>query len=201
MEEMIKRKWVFVKQPLDFEIDDCDCGNHNVTWSEYQGYLWCFNCEKEYVPKHFGVLDGPIPLHSTDLLVSLDIINLETNEILKCKTPEWDELMFGDYYNKQKIDNKKRSIFGNTLAGIHLSQFIHEHDVRLAGSIYTEGCTIFRGIYKSKMLHKSYVYNLVYKDLINRLDIGVFEDPKTRTYMKNIVKSIFIKYLKKEKSK
>ena len=96
MNDLVKRKWVFIRSTLEYEMSDCCCGSADVTWSEYEGFLWCFNCKKDYEPEHRGIFDGPIPIGTADLIVSLDIFDLENEEIVTCNTPKWRKLILGD---------------------------------------------------------------------------------------------------------
>ena len=91
--------------------------------------------------------------------------------------------------------------YGKTQAGIHLSEFINDWDKRHAGSIYTEISSTFKSIHKSNIKCKKYLYNLIYKDALYRLDISEFNDIRTKTYMKNVIKSIFTTYICKSKEK
>lgn len=77
-----KRTSVYVMQPSHFEIPGCACGNNEPEWSEYKEHLWCAKCKKDFVPEHWGVLDGPVGVQ-TSLLIGLnfDRFNLKTNRI------------------------------------------------------------------------------------------------------------------------
>ena len=77
-----KRKHCYVHKPDVYEISGCPkCGGNNTTWSEYDGYCWCYDCQVDYVPEQGGVFDGPIGLGLMEILgISLDRINLETGE-------------------------------------------------------------------------------------------------------------------------
>lgn len=82
MTELEKRKWVYVMRPAAYEVAGCDCGNADPDWSEYKGHLWCQKCEKDFVPTHNGVFDGPIPVGVASLLgMSFDRFNLATQTV------------------------------------------------------------------------------------------------------------------------
>jgi hypothetical protein len=81
MSGLERRGWVYVMPPAAYEIAPCECGNHDTQWSEFKGHLWCGRCEKDFVPEHNGVFDGPIPLHTATLLgMCFDRIDLATGE-------------------------------------------------------------------------------------------------------------------------
>lgn len=46
----------------------CSCGNHETQWSEFVKHLWCAKCEKDFIPAHGGVFDGPIPVKLSEML-------------------------------------------------------------------------------------------------------------------------------------
>ena len=76
----VLRERVFVLEPARYQIR-CDlCGGDNITWSEYEHLIWCYDCEKDTVGTG-GIFDGPIPLGATQLLgLSLDMVDLKTGE-------------------------------------------------------------------------------------------------------------------------
>lgn len=77
-----KRVWVYVLPPAVFDVAPCDCGNAETQWSEYENHLWCSCCEKDFIPAHAGVFDGPIPVRAAAMLgITFDRVNLETKEI------------------------------------------------------------------------------------------------------------------------
>lgn len=87
-----KRKWCYLQKPSVFEVAPCDCGNYDTQWSEFKGHLWCSKCEKDFIPEHNGILDGPIPVNVCKMLgISFDRINLETNIIERFEDGEDDE--------------------------------------------------------------------------------------------------------------
>lgn len=82
--EFKKRAWCYVQQPSRYDVAPCDCGNHETQWSEWKDHLWCDKCQKDFIPEHYGIFDGPIPAGVAQMLgISFDRINLETMEIIK----------------------------------------------------------------------------------------------------------------------
>jgi len=74
-----RRTWCYVQRPRDYEIAGCDCGNTDPDWSEFVGYLWCPICQKDYIPRHGGIFDGPIPVNACRLMgIDLSMYNIET---------------------------------------------------------------------------------------------------------------------------
>jgi len=79
-----KRLWHFTHHPKTFEASCPVCGeSDDITWSEWQGHLWCYKC-KEDVPVKNSVLNGPVP---TGLAIAMgmnfDIRIIATGEIKK----------------------------------------------------------------------------------------------------------------------
>jgi hypothetical protein len=77
---------VYIQRPSAYEIGGCDCGNADPDWSEFKGHLWCATCQKDFIPKHGGVFDGPIPINVAHML-GLCFSRLH----LKCQLIEQDE--------------------------------------------------------------------------------------------------------------
>ena len=61
---LAKRNWHYLRQPAHFEIAPHICGHNDAQWSEYDKHLWCSHCEVDFIPKHSGILDGPIPIEA-----------------------------------------------------------------------------------------------------------------------------------------
>ena len=60
----------------------CVCGNADPDWSEFKKHLWCPTCQKDFIPDHYGVLDGPVPVNISELIgIYFDTLDLETGEI------------------------------------------------------------------------------------------------------------------------
>lgn len=79
-----KRAWVYVMRPFEYEIAPCDCGNEDPDWSEYKHHLWCSSCQKDFIPAHNGVFDGPIPIHTSHLLgICYSTIDIASGELKK----------------------------------------------------------------------------------------------------------------------
>lgn len=66
--EKVKRTWVYIMAPSAYAIAPCSCGNKDTQWSEYEGHLWCEKCQKDFVPEHNGIFDGPIPTSAAALM-------------------------------------------------------------------------------------------------------------------------------------
>ena len=79
---MKKRAWCYVMPPTVYEIS-CDiCGGSNLTWSEFEHFIWCFDCEKD-TKGSGGIFDAPIPYEITKMLgISFDRIDLKTGKRL-----------------------------------------------------------------------------------------------------------------------
>jgi hypothetical protein len=91
-EEEVKRErtWMYVQKPWQYEIS-CDiCGGHNLEWSEWQGYIWCYDCKKD-VRGDKGIFDGPIPVQVAKVLgMSFDIVDIKNRKVVKFEDEkEW----------------------------------------------------------------------------------------------------------------
>lgn len=76
------RTWCYVQYPKVFDIAPCSCGNHETQWSEFKKHLWCDKCEKDFVPEHNGVFDGPIAVNISKMFgVTFDRIDLATQAL------------------------------------------------------------------------------------------------------------------------
>ena len=69
---MKKRTWCYKSLPTAFEIKCDKCGGENITWSEYEHHIWCFDCEVDTKGTE-NLLSGPVPVSTAALLG----INLE----------------------------------------------------------------------------------------------------------------------------
>ncbi|MFA7219148.1 MAG: hypothetical protein WC119_01310 [Synergistaceae bacterium] len=78
---MKKRVWAYLQNPKDYEIT-CDlCGGTNIEWSEWEGLIWCYDCEKDTKGTE-GIFDGPIMPNICELMgISFDELNIETGDI------------------------------------------------------------------------------------------------------------------------
>jgi hypothetical protein len=80
--ELVKRTWVYAQPPSDYEMSPCPCGNADTEWSEWKNHLWCPKCQKDFIPEHKGVFDGPIPIEVAKLLgMDFRRVDLETGKI------------------------------------------------------------------------------------------------------------------------
>ena len=92
--ELPRRKWVYIRFPSAYEIAPCSCGNVDTEWSEFEKHIWCEECQKDFIPEHNGIFDGPIPFLAAEMLgISFDRINLETKQIEKCSI-EGDKIVW-----------------------------------------------------------------------------------------------------------
>jgi hypothetical protein len=86
----VKRKWCYTQPPATYEIAPCACGNKNTQWSEWKGYCWCEKCKLDFIPKHSGIFDGPIPLNASNLMgIRFDRLDIKTNKV----TPQEEYLI------------------------------------------------------------------------------------------------------------
>ena len=80
----IKRKYVYCQNPTVYDVGPCiKCGNNNITWSEYEDLLWCYDCEVDFKPEHWGIFDGPIPMRMALMMgISFDRIDILTGKLI-----------------------------------------------------------------------------------------------------------------------
>jgi len=77
-----KRKWVYIQSPVAYEMCCDKCLGSNITWSEYQHMIWCYDCQKD-TPGFSGIFDGPIPLEVSKILgIRFSRIYLKTGRIM-----------------------------------------------------------------------------------------------------------------------
>ncbi len=115
----VLRTHCYCMNPKMYDIQCSICGGVDITWSEYESHIWCFNCQKDIFLTGYtcGIFSGPIPVEVSNMLgIKFDRINLQHNEIItKVDFNNQDELL---YWNKTwvrdseleeykiKIDNK-----------------------------------------------------------------------------------------------
>ena len=88
MARLKKRKWMYVSPPPIYEMSCDKCGGLNITWSEFEHMIWCYDCKID-TPGNPGVFDGPIPINTAGLLgMSFDRISLKTGKRIKFKVRE-----------------------------------------------------------------------------------------------------------------
>jgi hypothetical protein len=97
---MEKRTWCYLLKPTEYDMrcDKCWSGDlndgtgKNITWSEYKGHIWCYDCEID--TKGFqGIFGGPIPIHATYMLgLHFNRINFNTGKVeyFNLRTWKWD---------------------------------------------------------------------------------------------------------------
>lgn len=79
---MEKRTWAYTQPPKDYEVAACSCGNSDTQWSEYKKHLWCSRCEKDFIPKHNGIFDGPIMIELSKAMgMHFTRVQLATNQL------------------------------------------------------------------------------------------------------------------------
>lgn len=78
-----KRTWYYCQSPVVFEMQCDKCEGQNITWSEFERMIWCYDCEID-TEGYKGIFDGPVPIHISGLIgMSFDRYNMETCEIEK----------------------------------------------------------------------------------------------------------------------
>lgn len=130
---MKKRTWHYILPPTayDMRCDKCWTGEldddtgTNITWSEYEHMIWCFECEVD-TEGFKGIFDGPIPIQTTFLLgLHFDRFNMKTNQIEKfnIETSDWDPL--------DKVEEKIGSIKDRTIQKLKEKEVEDPYGIRL----------------------------------------------------------------------
>ena len=91
---MKRRTWVYCQSPKVYEIAPCDCGNEDTQWSEFEDHLWCEKCQKDFIPAHNGIFDGPIPMRVAEMMgIRFDRIMIESAKIerFNAASGQWDK--------------------------------------------------------------------------------------------------------------
>ena len=80
---MEKREWCWIQKPTIYEIT-CDlCRGQNITWSEFEGMIFCYDCKKN-TRGTSGIFGGPIPMELCAMYgISFDRIHLKTEKRMK----------------------------------------------------------------------------------------------------------------------
>jgi len=81
--DLIPREWCYCQNPVVYDVY-CDlCGSGDITWSEYEGRIWCYECSKD-TKGTLGIFGSPIPMGlCAELGISFDRIRLSDGKILK----------------------------------------------------------------------------------------------------------------------
>ncbi len=110
-----KRTHIFVQPPEVYEIAGCPVDEfHKITWSEFEHHLWCFECEQDFIPKHWGIFDGPIPIGLCGMMgISFDRMNIKTHRITPMPAFDGSKLhkLYDKTWNTGKFDRTVRDRF------------------------------------------------------------------------------------------
>jgi hypothetical protein len=88
-ETRVKRRYMYVQKPQEYEMSCDRCHGSNIQWSEWEGLIWCYDCKVD-TKGDGGVFDGPIPIQTAELLgLCFDRVDIENGKILKFDTEEW----------------------------------------------------------------------------------------------------------------
>ena len=67
MEELKKRTWHYIQNPKKYGIQCDKCNGTNIEWSEWEGLIWCYDCQID--SKGFeGIFGSPIGVGMSKLL-------------------------------------------------------------------------------------------------------------------------------------
>ena len=83
VKEVVKREYHYVQSPATYGVAECpQCKTAPEHYSEYDGRVWCEECQTDYIPKHFGVFSGPIALEACELLdICFDRCHIPTGNL------------------------------------------------------------------------------------------------------------------------
>jgi len=85
---MKKRTWIYIMKPTAYDISCDKCGGGNITWSEFDHKIWCYDCKID-TRGNGGIFDGPIPLEITKMFgITFDRFYLKSGKIRKMKILE-----------------------------------------------------------------------------------------------------------------
>jgi hypothetical protein len=67
-----KRTWHYLLEPAEYGCacmkDDKVNKDHKIAWSEYEGMIWCYDCNED-MRGFGGIFDGPIPADATKMIL------------------------------------------------------------------------------------------------------------------------------------
>ena len=77
---LIKRIDCYVCSPVSMELTCPKCNGVNITWSEWEKHIWCYDCNLDVEYKS-GF--GPVPVQLASMLgIDLRRYNIESGEIV-----------------------------------------------------------------------------------------------------------------------
>ena len=83
-----RRVNVYVQEPHMYEIQCDKCNGINTTWSEWEGLIWCFDCEIDTTGTE-GIFGGPIP-YGAAVVLGMDFRKfcISTKQLLDIDTQD-----------------------------------------------------------------------------------------------------------------
>ena len=72
-------------EPTAYEMRCDKCGGSNITWSEFEKCIWCYDCKID-TPGTGGIFDGPIPCEVAKIFgISFDRLYFKDKSIRKMR--------------------------------------------------------------------------------------------------------------------
>jgi len=106
--ELTKRVDCYIQEPPSFCISGCpQCQDtKNIVWSEFEDHVWCPECEIDYIPEHWGILDGPVCVQICGLMgISFDRFRIDNGAYLRWDTEQHDWIEDSTVYLDQLLEN------------------------------------------------------------------------------------------------
>ena len=83
----LKRVWIYAMPPTAYDFSCNLCHGTDITWSEWEGHIYCYKCKKDVVGN--SIFDAPIPFETSKLFgISFDRIDLKTGKRLYMKVKD-----------------------------------------------------------------------------------------------------------------
>lgn len=126
--ELKKRTWRYLLEPDAYAVC-CNKGGqvnkeHKVAWSEYEGMIWCFDCEEDMVG-FGGIFDGPIMYETTKMILGETCFHRYNMETGLIEAPQWKDgppVYRVDWESSCKLVSRKLAIATGSLRKINLGR-------------------------------------------------------------------------------
>ena len=84
---MKKRTSHYIQEPPTYCIECDKCDGTNITWSEFDRKIWCYDCKID-TKGTMGIFDGPIPVEACKVMgICFDKWDMVNKKVIKFEMP------------------------------------------------------------------------------------------------------------------